>query len=170
MLVNHWTYFIFLVHLFNISASDCIFCLVCHVSLFWLEEIGFWWGRGVFGIENGWGKLEGHILVSVAHRQKELVSRMEMPKHNRIPVSQSFHPPLPLQITKEKQLLESSLFPPALTAWRWKGEEGNAQEIWLFCPASHSGTFLYCPDLDGSTRSMSHYCVFLQEWSRKLLT
>lgn len=100
MLVNHWTYFIFLVHLFNTSASDCIFCLVCHVSLFWLEEIGFWWGRGVFVIENGWGKLEGHILVSLAHRQKEVISRIEMSKHNRIPVSQFSTHPFPFRSPK----------------------------------------------------------------------
>lgn len=168
--VKHWTCFTFLFHLFNTSASDYTIRLICGVSVFWLMETGFWWTRGIFALENVWGKLEGHTLVSVAHRQKELTSRWRCSSTTEFQLISLLTHHLPFRSPKGSSLGEQSL--STSLAWvevkgwrRWKGECARNMVIL----PSFSGTLLYCPNLDSCTRSMSHDFTLLQEWNRKLL-
>lgn len=74
---------------------------------------------GVSVLENVWGKFEGYTLVSGKYGRKETFSRMEMPKHDRIPASHSDHP-AHFRSPRSSSTECSNVFPPASTDEREK--------------------------------------------------
>ena len=80
------------------------------------------------------GELEGHTPNFDEYRRKELIYKVAMPRHNRVPVN---HLVTQREITLQRAI--SSIHFNQLE----EGEQKNVQELYSFYPTSHSGAFFF---------------------------